>query len=451
MGLMRAAMYVVGIFFMFVRASLGSNHLYRAETFTSRGKGNGQECAKYEEDRLFLEGIDMGKYGWHRNALRRHDRTVLYGTAFAQRLIWAHQNPAQCDGAKYVTLKDGFMGMGANLHHLARVLGIGMQTGRILASVPDEKFLWYDKSACDATWQCWVNPFTSCFINGAVEFFLPEKLQREGGGNFTSSYVPSVFHDMLRSCSRIKRSMWYYWWHAQVTTYVLRFNKETRQLLDELRQNRLLRVDPHFRGPRRVTALPRGTVAMHVRHADKYLEMPLIEFDAYVAEAQRLSSGDQNIRVLNPEFSETDRTYAFDPEQFRNRVMLVNADMHEVMSDAIVLSRRADNPWSVVYMLQNRSRAKDVGKYWILHMAREWKGGRLATLESLLGLELALEADAWICTLYSNWCQVIDGLRMTVGGKAASPYVNLIHHNFYDRREDWQQFRPYHRRCYTIL
>jgi len=75
----------------------------------------------------------------------------------------------------------------------------------------------------------------------------------------------------------------------------------------------------------------------------------------------------------------------------------------------------------------------------------------LATLESLLGLELALEADAWICTLYSNWCQVIDGLRMTVGGKAASPYVNLIHHNFYDRREDWQQFRPYHRRCYTIL
>jgi len=46
-------------------------------------------------------------------------------------------------------------------------------------------------------------------------------------------------------------------------------------------------------------------------------------------------------------------------------------------------------------------------------------------LNAFLNLELALEADAWVLTLSSNWCRLIDTLRMTVAGKADAILVDL--------------------------
>jgi hypothetical protein len=46
-------------------------------------------------------------------------------------------------------------------------------------------------------------------------------------------------------------------------------------------------------------------------------------------------------------------------------------------------------------------------------------------LSSLFNLLLALRADAWVGTLTSNWCRLIDELRSTVAAKAAGPYVNV--------------------------
>ena len=46
-------------------------------------------------------------------------------------------------------------------------------------------------------------------------------------------------------------------------------------------------------------------------------------------------------------------------------------------------------------------------------------------LTAFMNLELALEADAWVCALSSNWCRLIDELRMTVGMKASKPYLSM--------------------------
>lgn len=43
-------------------------------------------------------------------------------------------------------------------------------------------------------------------------------------------------------------------------------------------------------------------------------------------------------------------------------------------------------------------------------------------LGSLLNLQLALECSAWVGTLSSNWCRLIDQLRATVGCKATLPF-----------------------------
>lgn len=33
----------------------------------------------------------------------------------------------------------------------------------------------------------------------------------------------------------------------------------------------------------------------------------------------------------------------------------------------------------------------------------------------LLNLEYAMKSDAYVCTLMSNWCRLVDELRATVG------------------------------------
>lgn len=47
-------------------------------------------------------------------------------------------------------------------------------------------------------------------------------------------------------------------------------------------------------------------------------------------------------------------------------------------------------------------------------------------LNSLVNLDLALQASAWIGTLSSNWCRLIEELRATVGCAAHLPYVDAV-------------------------
>ena len=39
--------------------------------------------------------------------------------------------------------------------------------------------------------------------------------------------------------------------------------------------------------------------------------------------------------------------------------------------------------------------------------------------------QLAVQCDAWVCTLSSNWCILIDELRSTVAEKAGHLYVDI--------------------------
>ena len=79
----------------------------------------------------------------------------------------------------------------------------------------------------------------------------------------------------------------------------------------------------------------------------------------------------------------------------------------------------AKDPWKVIYTKADRNN-KDS---WM----SAGKGGaaRREVMLAMMNLELALEADAWVCTLTSNWCRLIDELRMTIalilGGFTGSP------------------------------
>merc|ERR1712157_610802 len=102
-------------------------------------------------------------------------------------------------------------------------------------------------------------------------------------------------------------------------------------------------------------------------------------------------------------------------EALRGRGLFVSTEDPQVIHEAAKLAFTDD--WDVYFTRENRTNAN-------VSVMRQQRGNGRATLESLLNLELALEADAWVCTLMSNWCQLIDELRMTVGGMASAPYIN---------------------------
>lgn len=331
--------------------------------------------------------------------------------------------------------------MGMNLFYVGRALGLAMNAGRILVLAErsgDPTFVWYARTHCKGTrsWECWFQPVSNCMPWGDVETITPEEIRRLAwSGNVSranrySKVIPRAFWELLQ-CSPIKVGMWGYWWKAQSVTYIARFNAPTRKLLDALRGSHLRAQLGGSRAVRPAQFLPPGTIAMFVRHGDKALEMDLVPFREYLQAAERLVRGDQGVPVLDAPFADGGESFAFWPGHFVGRTMLVGSENQEVLDAALALAAPRPGgssgeagaagtpPWDVLFCSANRTNGG-------VHERRRQFGVRQITLESFLILELMLEADAWVCTLSSNWCVLLDVLRMTIAAKASSPYVNLL-------------------------
>ena len=78
--------------------------------------------------------------------------------------------------------------------------------------------------------------------------------------------------------------------------------------------------------------------------------------------------------------------------------------------------------WGVRYA-DNPSLWKPDTKLWAHEYALK-VGPSKDMLGSLLNLQLTLECGAWVGTLSSNWCRLIDQMRSTVACKAHLPFVD---------------------------
>jgi len=445
--------FIVGSATRCISGLAQSNHIYMGEAWDATQSRNKVACTKYQVDSRGTS-FDIARYPWNAKVRRAGKPDVLYGTAFAQQIIWDHQHPVDCTGVKFLTMLHWPVGIGALLHFLARALGLAMHLGRILVlSIEnfnpkrgDAGMPWYDHRFCPGmvSWECWFQPLTSCVEHADSDTMVvqPEELGRFRVGNFSRHYVPEVFHEMLRECSHVKTDLEFYWWHAQAIAYIVRFNKNTRRQLDKLRSE-LLQDCYAGCNSSAMKGLPHGTVAMHVRHGDKGREMQILPVEMYWEQARRLASGDQGIQVLEPEFSSGGQVFTYPRSMFAAKSAFVSTEDPLVISETMKLAKAVqgvdgnavEQPWHVFFTRENRTNVD-------VETMRKQRGNGRATLESFLNLELALEADAWICTLFSNWCQLIDELRMTVGAKASAPYINIV------RKGSAEKCPAFHRRCY---
>ncbi len=137
---------------------------------------------------------------------------------------------------------------------------------------------------------------------------------------------------------------------------------------------------------------------VHVRRGDKEIEYPHSPDKAY-------EDGAAALQAANP-----------------------GLDRHIFLSteDETVIRYFVDNTtWEVEYA--NTARKPDPGKSTVAY-AREL-GPPTEMLQSLVNLELALETSAWVGTLSSNWCRLIDEFRSTIGCRARSPFVDVAQVN----------------------
>eukprot|EP00927_Polykrikos_kofoidii_P055076 TRINITY_DN49391_c0_g1_i1.p1 TRINITY_DN49391_c0_g1~~TRINITY_DN49391_c0_g1_i1.p1 ORF type:complete len:794 (+),score=59.18 TRINITY_DN49391_c0_g1_i1:110-2491(+) len=326
-----------------------TNHLYANEAWDSIDHQRPSKCTKYEADDPDVV-LSAERYPWSRGVRRGGGADVLYGTAYAQRMIWEHQHPPDCSQAKYLMMLHWPVGIGALLHFLAHALGLAMHLGRLLVLAVEDYsgrkgsmgMPWYDAEVCPGatSWECWFQPLSSCpYVGGDTEVVQIEHLDIfRGETNFTRHYVPEVFQELLRECSPVKRSGFFYWWHVQAITYIVRFNWNTRILLDRLRGQLLHSRKFDFQTPRRwshaAVSLPAGTIAMHVRHGDKGIEMPLLPAGRYVRRALRLAAGDQGQQVLGPEFGGGGQTFQYPNHRFAVRSLFISTEDADSVEEA---------------------------------------------------------------------------------------------------------------------
>eukprot|EP00438_Fugacium_kawagutii_P031850 Skav230346 [mRNA] locus=scaffold25:141106:142296:- [translate_table: standard] len=375
---------------------------------------------------------NFSHYPWHfvkSSGIGTWRRDVLYGTAFAQKTIWEHQHPADCNGAKYLEYYNRHSGMGSQLHLLGQALALAMHLGRVLIlPEKDKKMMFYDPSFCpgEVSWHCWFQHITWCKRprHAANDQILRMRGEKVHMADFTTSDVPEIFRNLLSNCSPMKPQFWYYWWRAQSVTYFIRFNEKTRSALDQMRSQTLHECQKPLQPG---AVLETGTVSAHVRHGKKTKEAEVFDFSAYREQMEHLAAGNQNLPVLRLPAADSNHTFNYPNNAYAKRTLFLSTEDPEVVPQALQLCS-AMQPWKVIYTDVKRV-AKDnwmkLGSPKPVNLP-----ARAETLVALMNLELALEADAWVCTLTSNWCRLIDELRMTVAMKASHPYLNLAGEGF---------------------
>ncbi len=138
---------------------------------------------------------------------------------------------------------------------------------------------------------------------------------------------------------------------------------------------------------------------VHIRRGDKWREAEPVSDAAYslAAETLRKTSAASRNPLTQEVFVSTEDAAALD--YFTNHT---SWGAHFV-KDAKML-KSDSSIWSVEYAA-------------LIGPSRDMLG-------SLLNLQLALECGAWVGTLSSNWCRLIDQLRSTIGCKADLPFVD---------------------------
>jgi len=399
---------------------------------------------------------------------------VAYGYYEAIEEIWKNQHPRDCSKAKFIISNGWPWGFGSVVHVESTILSLALELGRVYLPHP-EGSIFNTRHDPDNRWQmntsfcrnqsklnydCYYESWSSCTIYDAIgnksfsslsnliildtlfesdSYFNLSKTEkikniskmktfiiRHTGQSKISKFIPLKVKSIIL-CAPIPLKHSYYWWRAVTASYFLRPHKRTVSYLDKLQ---------YYTNDKKGLLLSKGLcIAMYIRHGDKHIEMELLPFQKYADAAELIWSRilkdmkdkknynyDINVSVGRGNGTEYAKPVSSKPTVF------IGTEDPNVLLEAQKWGNKKG--WRILYTTlfdRNASISRLTDEEIRQYKERNILPPRhdLEYISMLLNLQFALKCDAWVCTLASNWCRLIDELRATVGGKANRYYADL--------------------------
>jgi hypothetical protein len=303
-------------------------------------------------------------------------------TAEAQELIHRSQHPANCSNVNWVTI--GHVGgIGSEIHVTGAVLSWAINNHAIMMW---SNTGWMSHPNCSMhTFECIFLPATNCTLDS-----LDPKKHIWVGAIDVKYVIPHQF-------SQIDFSPFttLYWWRAQSTLYLTRFNERFEREMEEFRK-KSTQLTIHC-----------NTICVYVRHGAKASEMELLPWSRFYHSAHVASeiSSLWNLPINC---------------RSRNFTVFLMTDDKNVINDA----------------------KKDLGERLLfvedsVNNKLPHKGGEdnpLTRMEnvkmSMLNLHYCLKCDGFVSQRAANFARLVDELRITSAGKLNTPFIEAGEYSF---------------------
>lgn len=333
-------------------------------------------------------------YDWlYYNTTKPKHPSVIPGTYYFQTMIWRHQHPASCEDKKFVLIGDISYGsgIGNTLHNLATLLNFALTQDRILGYLGTQQE-WIDKEWCHVnSFDCYFEPLTNCtfpqeelakkdldddkydsvrltFFNqyqfySNTTYWLVDFSNLINFGYYNT--VPPIFQ-YFYDTHQIPSQDRYIHWRMQAVAFLARFNRRTLNWIHHYETKNCINCKSYY------------DVSMHIRHADKVLEMSLVSDEYY-----------------------TYPLYFLENFMHSKLDVFVNGDDNNSITFML-----ANYTSDLSYFRSDIRKNEDVFK--VLHYKH-------VTLKVLAAFKHQLYGHHTVGTFSSNWVRLIYEMKQTVG------------------------------------
>lgn len=368
---------------------------------------------------------------------------TLSGFKEAMAVIWKHQHPEDCSQSKFLISEGWPQGFGSEVHIQGNGLAFAMNMGRIYVMNPEGPLS--DKQlGLNNTYQtnskfciergkvnleCYYEKWTSCSISeilgdktiadlraSKAAYLSDSEIKEKQLRNSTERVillkhradvreeVPKVLRPIL-DCSSLGSSEnnEISWWRSVSAAYVLRPSRATQALMDKHRKEVPIKYETE------------QCVSAYVRRGDKHVEGTFRDFRQY-ALAGRFLWDEGLLSSHRPTSSAV------------NGTLFLGSEDPSVIREAEAWG--VATGWRVVYTKLFDRAGVSAGRNFTVQEQEKAQGvhthHELEYFSMIYNLDLHLRCNAFVCTMSSNFCRVIDELRATVASKANKHLADVL-------------------------
>jgi len=218
--------------------------------------------------------------------------------------------------------------------------------------------------------------------------------------------------EILRRCSPFPDNKLKYWWRAVSITYLMRLNEPTKRLIQHFKTNNHHHHHNNNYNTMYFNQDKEQCISLYVRRGDKELEMYLMKNDTIFFETAKELWNNLTPRLNNNQ---------------QQPIMFVGSEDANLIDNAIKWG--IINNWKILYT--NLFDRRQVISGLNTSERIEWvkthpnRNHHLEYFSMILNLDLHLQCDAFICSMPSNFCRLIDELKATIGAKANTPLADF--------------------------